>query len=183
MDELYLDCFPPRRRRLPRSATGSVGLGSAPARVLATLIEPKDARLFMEFMGLANHRKEIRAEIAAWSERWREEQISALKSIVREYGSDSDEFPPAGLAVVIAAIGRTLILEQGLGSNGGHAQPSLGRPIPRPVRDADRSSPRSHRAADPGIRAAPPAAAPSRARSTSALIARWRSRCPIPASD
>src|ERR1700722_21015818 len=85
-----------------------------------TLIAPKDTRLLLEFMGLANHRKEIRAEIAAWSERWREQQIPALNFIAREHDLDPDDFPPAALAVVIAAIGRTLILEQGLGSSGGH---------------------------------------------------------------
>ena len=85
-----------------------------------TLIAPKDTRLLLEFMGLANHRKEIRAEIAAWSERWREQQITALNFIVREHDLDTDDFPPAALAVIIAAIGRTLILEQGLGTAGGH---------------------------------------------------------------
>ncbi|OBA82943.1 TetR family transcriptional regulator [Mycobacterium sp. 1164966.3] len=85
-----------------------------------TLTEAKDTRLLLEFMGLANHRKEIRAEIAAWSERWREMQITALNFIVREHGLDATEFPPAGLAVVIAAIGRTLILEEGLGTSRGH---------------------------------------------------------------
>ena len=85
-----------------------------------TLTEAKDTRLLLEFMGLANHRKEIRAEIAAWSERWREMQITALNFIVREHGLDTTEFPPAGLAVVIAAIGRTLILEEGLGTSRGH---------------------------------------------------------------
>jgi AcrR family transcriptional regulator len=85
-----------------------------------TLIEPKDTRLLLEFMGLANHRKEIRAEIAAWSERWREQQITGLNFIVRQHGIDTNEFPPAAVAVVIASIGRTLILEQGLGSTGGH---------------------------------------------------------------
>jgi hypothetical protein len=85
-----------------------------------TLTEPKDTRLLLEFMGLANHRKDIRAEIAAWSDRWREQQITALNFIVREHNLDKDEFPPAALAVVIAAIGRTLILEQGLGAAGGH---------------------------------------------------------------
>jgi len=39
---------------------------------------------------------------------------------VREHGIDADEFPPAAIAVVVAAIGRTLILEQGLGTKGGH---------------------------------------------------------------
>lgn len=87
-----------------------------------TLIEPKDTRLLLEFMGLANHRKEIKAEIAAWSERWREQQITALNFIVREHGIDADEFPPAAIAVIIAAIGRTLILEQGLGTAGGHQE-------------------------------------------------------------
>jgi hypothetical protein len=47
-------------------------------------------------------------------------QITALNFIVREHDLDANEYPPAGLAVVIAAIGRTLILEEGLGSSGGH---------------------------------------------------------------
>jgi AcrR family transcriptional regulator len=85
-----------------------------------TLTAAKDTRLLLEFMGLANHRKEIRAEIAAWSQRWREQQITALNFIVREHDVDTDDFPPAALAVIIAAIGRTLILEQGLGATGGH---------------------------------------------------------------
>ena len=73
-------------------------------------------------MGLANHRKEIRAEISTWSERWREQQITALNFIVREHDLDTNEFPPAALAVVVASIGRTLILEQGLGTHGGHEE-------------------------------------------------------------
>src|SRR5271169_279059 len=44
----------------------------------------------------------------------------ALNFIVREHDLDTEDFPPAALAVVIAAIGRTLILEQGLGTAGGH---------------------------------------------------------------
>jgi AcrR family transcriptional regulator len=122
MDDLYLAVF----RR------GAAGYLESQQKALAsdrplhafwdTLIAPKDTRLLLEFMGLANHRKEIRAEIAAWSERWREMQITALNFIVREHNLDATEFPPAGLAVVIAAIGRTLILEEGLGSSGGHRE-------------------------------------------------------------
>jgi hypothetical protein len=47
-------------------------------------------------------------------------QITALNFVLREHGIDTAEFPPAAVAVVIASIGRTLILEQGLGSTGGH---------------------------------------------------------------
>lgn len=120
MDELYLDVF--RRGAAAYLARQSEALASdRPLHAFwQTLIEPKDARLLLEFMGLANHRKEIRAEISAWQERWREQQITALNFVVREHGLDTSEFPPAGIAVVIAAIGRTLILEQTLGTKGGH---------------------------------------------------------------
>ena len=120
MDELYLAVF----------RTGATVYLDRQQKALAsdrplhafweTLTGPKDTRLLLEFMGLANHRKEIRAEIAAWSERWREQQITALNFVVREHDLGTDDFPPAALAVIIVAIGRTLILEQGLGTTGGH---------------------------------------------------------------
>ena len=120
MDELYLAVF--RRGAAVYLERQQKALASdRPLHAFwDTLTEPKDTRLLLEFMGLANHRKEIKAEIAAWSERWREQQITALNFIVREHGIDTDEFPPAAIAVVIASIGRTLILEQGLGTKGGH---------------------------------------------------------------
>ena len=120
MDELYLAVF--RRGAAVYLERQQKALASdRPLHAFwDTLTEPKDTRLLLEFMGLANHRKEIRAEISAWSERWREQQITALNFIVREHALDPDEFPPAALAVVIASIGRTLILEQGLGTKGGH---------------------------------------------------------------
>ncbi|AGP61872.1 hypothetical protein OEM_03360 [Mycobacterium intracellulare subsp. yongonense 05-1390] len=120
MDELYLDVF--RRGAGAYLERQKQALASdRPLHAFwQTLIEPKDTRLLLEFMGLANHRKEIGTEIAAWSERWRETQTTALNFIVREHGLDRSEFPPAGIAVIIAAIGRMLILEQALGTTAGH---------------------------------------------------------------
>ena len=120
MDELYMAVF--RRGATIYQERQQKALASdRPLHAFwETLTEPKDTRLLLEFMGLANHRKEIRAEIAAWSERWRETQITALNFIVREHDIDTDEFPPAAIAVVIASIGRTLVLEEGLGTSGGH---------------------------------------------------------------
>jgi AcrR family transcriptional regulator len=122
MDELYLAVF--RRGAAIYLERQQTALASdRPLHAFwATLSEPKDTRLLLEFMGLANHRKEIKAEIAAWSDRWREQQITALNFIVRQHGIDVDEFPPAAIAVIIAAIGRTLILEQGLGAAAGHQE-------------------------------------------------------------
>ncbi|MDM4140962.1 MULTISPECIES: TetR/AcrR family transcriptional regulator [Mycobacterium] len=122
MDELYLDVF--RRGAAAYQERQKQALTSdRPLHAFwDTLIEPKDTRLLLEFMGLANHRKEIRAELAAWFQRWRDTQITALTFIVREHDVDTNEFPPAGLAVIIAAIGRMLILEQALGATGGHEE-------------------------------------------------------------
>ena len=71
MDELYLAVF--RRGAAVYLERQQNALASdRPLHAFwATLTEPKDTRLLLEFMGLANHRKEIKAEIAAWSERWR----------------------------------------------------------------------------------------------------------------
>ena len=105
-------------------------------------------------MGLANHRKEIKAEITAWSERWREIQITALNFIVRQSGMDAEEFPPAALAVVVASIGRTLVLEQALGTTGGHDEAvalvnrfidRFETPQPKPRRASSRKKPGSPR--------------------------------------
>ncbi|OBF03033.1 TetR family transcriptional regulator [Mycobacterium sp. ACS4054] len=120
MDELYLNVF--RRGAAAYLDRQQRALDSDhPLHAFwGTLIEPKDTRLLLEFMGLANHRKEIRAEIAAWFQRWREMQTAALDSIVREQDLDTADFPPAGIAVIIAAVGRMLILEQALGATTGH---------------------------------------------------------------
>jgi AcrR family transcriptional regulator len=122
MDDLYLAVF--RRGAVANLDRQQQALASdRPLHAFwESVSEPRGTRLLLEFMGLANHRKEINAEISAWSERWREMQITALNFIVRQSGMDADEFPPAALAVVVASIGRTLVLEQALGTTGGHAE-------------------------------------------------------------
>jgi AcrR family transcriptional regulator len=122
MDDLYLAVF--RRGAEANLDRQQAALASdRPLRALwETVSEPHGTRLMLEFAGLANHRKEIKAEISAWSERWREMQTTALNFIVRQSGMDAEEFPPAALAVVVAAIGRTLVLEQALGTTGGHEE-------------------------------------------------------------
>ena len=48
----------------------------------------------MEFMGLANHRKGLRAEIAYYAERFRDEQRKALTAALERYGVDASGVPP-----------------------------------------------------------------------------------------
>jgi hypothetical protein len=78
--------------------------------------------LIMEFAALANHRKAIRAEIAAYAERFRSLQVEALSSVLKGYGIDSEAFPPAAVIVLINAIARILAMERALGMTAGHAE-------------------------------------------------------------
>ncbi|MET8649009.1 TetR/AcrR family transcriptional regulator [Nocardia aurea] len=84
-------------------------------------VDQRGARLTMEFMALGNHRELIRAELAAGAERFREAQVIALTFILRGRVDDTS-LPPEAASVLIAAIGRLLVLENALGITTGHDQ-------------------------------------------------------------
>jgi AcrR family transcriptional regulator len=81
--------------------------------------DPNGVGLILEFMALGNHRKQIRAELAAAAEAFREAQVAALTFILREHRADQP-LPPEVASVLIASIGRLLVLEKGLGITTGH---------------------------------------------------------------
>jgi AcrR family transcriptional regulator len=122
MDDLYLAVF--RRGAAANLERQQRALASdKPLHALwDTISEPSGTRLLLEFMGLANHRKEIRAEIAAWADRWRENQVTAVNFILRAHGVHPTDYPPVAIATVVAAIGRTIVLENALGNTFGHPE-------------------------------------------------------------
>ncbi|AIY46713.1 MULTISPECIES: TetR/AcrR family transcriptional regulator [Mycobacteriaceae] len=84
-------------------------------------VDPRGVQLIMEFMALGNHRKEIRAELAAGAQAFREAQVAALTYILRDHQADQP-LPAEVISVLIAAIGRLLVIETGLGITTGHQQ-------------------------------------------------------------
>jgi AcrR family transcriptional regulator len=76
----------------------------------------------LEFMALANHKPAIRAEMVAHSERMRERQVEALTRLLGGQIAALGACPPAGFALVLAGIGRALVMEGGMGVNAGHAE-------------------------------------------------------------
>ena len=78
--------------------------------------------LALEFMALANHRKVIRSFMVEHSEQMREKQVSVLTRLLGERMGDLGGCPPAGLSLVLAGIGRALIMEGALGVTSGHAE-------------------------------------------------------------
>ena len=92
------------------------------AALWAFFTDTSRTSLALEFMALANHRKAIRAEMVAHSEEMRERQVAALTRLLGERIAGPGTCPPAGLSLVLAGIGRALIMEGGLGVTSGHAE-------------------------------------------------------------
>lgn len=84
--------------------------------------EPHGTRLLREFMALANQRPAVRAEIAAYIERFRDIQVTALTFIARERGLDLTDFPPVVIALLIASLSGVLATESALGITLGHEE-------------------------------------------------------------
>lgn len=78
--------------------------------------------LAVEFMALANHRKRIRAEIAANIERSRTMQTETLERLLREQGLKLRDFPAAAVSLVLAGVSRALVMEAALGVSCGHQE-------------------------------------------------------------
>jgi AcrR family transcriptional regulator len=84
--------------------------------------DPAATALTMEYVALANHRKALKAEIAYYAERFREEQTKALATALRRYGIDLAEVPPLVWSVLITSVSRVLVMEHALGMSLGHPE-------------------------------------------------------------
>jgi TetR/AcrR family transcriptional regulator len=84
--------------------------------------KPEATRLTMEFMGLANHRKALRAEIVYYAERFRDEQNKAIAAALQRYGIDATAVPPVVWTVFATSVSQGMIMEQALGITTGHAE-------------------------------------------------------------
>ncbi|MCG5433991.1 TetR/AcrR family transcriptional regulator [Mycobacterium sp. MYCO198283] len=93
-----------------------------PLHALWRLNSAREARLWMEFMALANHRKAIAAEITRYADQFRALEEEAVALALRAHGVDVDAFPPVVMSMIVASLSRILVLEENLGIARGHAQ-------------------------------------------------------------
>ncbi|OBB69922.1 TetR/AcrR family transcriptional regulator [Mycobacterium sp. 852014-50255_SCH5639931] len=122
MEDLFLEVF---RRRAEEGLRFQATALQSPQPLWALWrfgTDPGFTRISMEFMALANHRKEMRAEIAYYAERFREEQREAVAAALQRYGEDTSEMPPVVWTVLMTSLSRMLVLEQAIGMSGGHAE-------------------------------------------------------------
>jgi AcrR family transcriptional regulator len=122
MDELFLAAF---RRRAEEGLEVQAQMLQAPQPLWALWrfsTDPAATTITMEFIALANHRKALKAEIAYYAERFREEQRKALSTILERYGVDPAKFPPLVWSVLMTSVSRVLVIEQALDMSSGHSE-------------------------------------------------------------
>lgn len=122
MDDLFLALF---RRGAERNVERQARALAAPRPLHALwefASEPRGTTLMMEFAALANHRKAIRDEIAAYAERFRDAQTAALASALDTGGIGADDLPPVALIVLMTGISQVLVMEDALGMTRGHEE-------------------------------------------------------------
>ena len=91
MEDLFVEVF---RRRAEEALEVHARALQSPQPLWALWrfgTDPAFTRISMEFMALANHRKEMRAEIAYYAERFREDQRQAVAAALERYGEDKQK--------------------------------------------------------------------------------------------
>ena len=81
-----------------------------------------NAPLWTEYIAMANHRKGLRAEIAYYSKRFREEQRWIVDRALKAYGVDPNELPGVVAIVLLTSVSRVLVMEEALEVLDGHAE-------------------------------------------------------------
>jgi AcrR family transcriptional regulator len=122
MDELFLAIF---RRRAEQGLAAQARALEAPQPLWALwrfMTDPSATRLTLEFMGLANHRKALHAEIAHYAQRAREEQTKALTTVLERYGIDMSQVPAVVWTFFATGASQVLIFERSLGMSVGHTE-------------------------------------------------------------
>jgi len=120
MDDLFISLF---RREADRNFERQTHMlaSEQPLRSLwAFSSDRAGVAVATEFIALANHRKAIRAEVAAYADRFRNAQAEALSAVLDRYGVDAAEFPTYAVLVLVSGLSRTIVMEEALGSTPGH---------------------------------------------------------------
>jgi AcrR family transcriptional regulator len=119
LDDLFLEVLR-RRGQQQQERLERVLLSPQPLRALWSFSkEQASTGLLMELMALANHRKVIRKELATYADEYRQLELQALSAHLRDRGVDPSEVPPEAVLVAMAAISRTVAMEQDLGMETG----------------------------------------------------------------
>lgn len=120
MDDLFLELF---RRQAERGLERQRDVLASPQPLWSLwdyLRDQMDAAVLVEFNALANHRKAVKAEIIAYSAKFRIAQIERLTKVLADYGVDQSEWPAAAFILTLTSVSRFLLNEESFGITLGH---------------------------------------------------------------
>jgi AcrR family transcriptional regulator len=120
MDDLFLEVF---RRGADANLAAfeqAIAADGSLRNLWKLNADARAAAFTIEFVALANHRKEIRAEIARYAERFRAAQMEAVTAALADLGIPKSELPPAVALLLMTGVSQVLALEEGLGVSAGH---------------------------------------------------------------
>jgi AcrR family transcriptional regulator len=122
MDDLLLAVF---RRRAEQGFKANAKALSSPQPLWALwrmFNNPPFSVFTMELFALANHRAELKAELAQYAERYRDQQTKTFADVLEGYGIDTGQFPPVAVAFLLTGVPGVLFMEEALGISAGHAE-------------------------------------------------------------
>ncbi len=85
-------------------------------------VDTSRTAMALEFMAMANHREAVRRHMAEHSEAMRARQVEILGTLLGDRIARLEGFDAAGLSLVLAGIGRAIVMEHGLGVTAGHEE-------------------------------------------------------------
>lgn len=122
MDDLFLEVFR-RYADLGMAAHRQALESPQPLWALWRFgINPAASRLTMEMAALANHRKELRAEISRYAEMFREQQRQVFVTALERHGVLPDEVPPVVWSILLTGVSTVVMMGEALGVTAGHAE-------------------------------------------------------------
>ena len=122
MDDLFLEVF---RRYADQGMEAHRQALESPQPLWALWrfgINPAASRLTMEMAALANHRKELRAEISRYAELFREQQRAVFVTALERHGVLPDDVPPIVWSILLTGVSTVVMMGEALGVTAGHAE-------------------------------------------------------------
>lgn len=121
MDDLFLEVFRRRAEQNLARFDRAIAEDGSLRNLWRLSADPRGAAFMAEFVALANHRKEIRAEVARYAERFRAAQVEALAAALQQHGIPMEELPPIVALLAMTGLTQVMALEGTLGVTAGHA--------------------------------------------------------------
>ncbi|MDG2002412.1 MAG: TetR/AcrR family transcriptional regulator [Novosphingobium sp.] len=85
-------------------------------------VDTSRTAMALEFMALANHREALRSHMARHCEAMRAREVRILRKLIGDRLDRPDAPAPEALSVVLAGIGRAIVMEENLGVTAGHEE-------------------------------------------------------------